>query len=290
MPRLSIIILSYNTKDITLKCLRSVYQSLNTDSEVIVVDNASTDGSKETLADFGHGRDNFRLIENKKNLGYPAGNNQAIKVAHGQYILLLNSDVIIKELNFDKVLNYLDENKNIGVLTVKVLLNNGQIDPASHRGFPTIWNSFCYFLKLEKLFSRVPFLNKVFCGYHLTWNNLNSIHEIDSPNGAFYLTRKDILDKIGGFDEHFFMYGEDLDLSYRIKRLGYKIVYYPHYQVTHLKYVSGLKKDDIVTKKTTKKYFFEAMKIFYQKHYASYSPTLLNKLIYFFIELKYRFS
>ncbi len=290
MLRLSIIILSYNTKDITLKCLESVYKSLNTNSEVIVVDNASTDGSQKALKDFSQGRENFRLIENKKNLGYPAGNNQAVKRASGQFILLLNSDVIIERLNFDKILNYLDEHKDTGVLTVRVLLNSGQIDPASHRGFPTVWNSFCYFLHLEKLFASVPFLNKIFCGYHLSWNNLNSIHEIDSPNGAFYLTRKDILDKVGGFDEHFFMYGEDLDLSYRIKKLGYKITYYPLYQVTHLKYVSGLKKDNIATKKATKKYFFEAMKIFYQKHYASTSPFLLNKLIYFFIELKYRFS
>ncbi len=281
MPKLSIIILSYNTAEITKKCLLSLFKSLNNDKaleyEVIVVDNGSTDKSVEMLKSGKVGK--LKLIENKENIGYPKGNNQALKSAQGKYILFLNSDVIIDKLRFGRLLNYFDSRPEVGVLTVRVNLSTGSIDPASHRGFPTLWNSFCYFFKLEKL-------GKIFGGYHLSYLDLSAIHEIDSPSGAFYLVRKEILDKVGGFDERFFMYGEDLDLSFRIKELGYKIIYYPLFRVTHLKYASGLKNGDGETKTTVKKHFYNAMKIFYEKHYSAVYPSLLNKLIYMLIDLK----
>jgi GT2 family glycosyltransferase len=293
MMKLSIIILSYNTKEVTERCLTSLLKSLphtkKLESEVIVVDNGSTDGSGEMLQRHKAHRV-LKVIKNNNNLGFAQANNQAIKVAKGQYILFLNSDVILNKINFIRLVNYLDTKKEVGVLTVKVQLPSGDIDPASHRGFPTVWNSFCYFFKLEKLLGRFPFIGRLFGGYHLAYLDLATAHEIDSPSGAFYLTRKKILDEVDGFDEQFFMYGEDLDLSYRIKEAGYKVLYYPLFSVTHLKYVSGLATVDEKVKNKIKKHFYQAMKIFYKKHYQDKNPQFLNQLIYFFIDLKNKFS
>lgn len=296
MTRLSVIILSYNTDKTTERCINSLIACTNIELEIIVVDNGSSDGSLKMLEFFKKklnrtgGEISFKLIVNHQNLGYPKGNNQGIKNAKGKYILFLNSDTIVKKINFKQLLNYLDSREDVGVLTVNVVLPSGKIDPASHRGFPTIWNSFCYFLKLEAVFKKIPIFNHLFGGYHLVNKDLRSIHEIDSPTGAFYLTRKSLLDRIGGFDENFFMYGEDLDLSYRVKKQGYKVLYYPLYKVVHLKYASGLGHIDFETRKQIKGHFFNAMKLFYKKHYQDRYPNYLNKLIYFLIDFKKKFS
>jgi len=126
----------------------------------------------------------------------------------------------------------------------------------------------------------------MFGGYHLTHLDLKSIHEIDSPTGAFFLVKKSILDKLGGFDEDFFFFGEDLDLSFRIKKLGYKIMYYPLFEVLHLKHASsGDNKKKIKTKSMTRYHFYDAMKIFYEKHYEIYNPKLVNVSIYFLLNI-----
>lgn len=285
MTGLSIIILSYNTKRVTRQCLQSLFKNLKKinklEWEVIVVDNGSKDGSLQMLENYKVHK-LIKLLKNKKNIGFAKANNQALKIAKGKYILFLNSDVIVEKVDFNKLIVYLDKNPKIGALTVKVRLPTGKIDPACHRGFPTPWNSFCYFSKLEKVFGKMPLIGRIFGGYHLAYLNLNTIHEVDSISGAFYFTRKDILKRLNGFDEKFFMYGEDIDLSLRIKKLGYKIFYYPLFQVTHLKYSSGLKKNN----KATKKHFYKAMKIFYQKHYAKHYPLIFNQLIYLLIDFK----
>lgn len=184
----------------------------------------------------------------------------------------------------------MEKNKDVGILTVKVLLTNEMIDPASHRGFPNLWNAFCYFSGLEKLLGKVPIVGRFFGGYHLTYLDLTTPHEIDSPTGAFFLTRKKILDDIGGFDEEFFMYGEDLDLAFRIKQLGYRVLYYPFYTVTHIKHASGLQNENGDVRKKMKESFYESMKIFYQKHYAKHYPALCNLLVYHVIDLKKKLS
>src|SRR3989339_798585 len=291
MIKLSVVILSYNTKDITKDCLEKLYKSLSNasfQSEIIIIDNASVDGSQEMISQskkiFAKRNVTFKTIFNQQNEGYPKGNNRGFHNATGEYILFLNSDVMIDTFHWDKVLKYLDEQTNIGALTVRVELPTKRIDPASHRGFPTIWNSFCYYAYLEAMTKHIHFLRRYFGGYHLTNLNLNTVHEIDSPSGAFYLTRKKILNELGGFDETFFMYGEDLDLSYRMKENGYKIVYYPHENVTHFKYQSGLK--NTVAQKKTKQYFYDSMRIFYRKHYEGENPWLIDQVVYFFIGLK----
>lgn len=293
MIDLSIIIVSYNTKETTKQCLDKLQEALSAagiKAEIIIADNSSTDGSVEMLKEVesqsASWRIKFKIILNKENLGFSKANNKALKIAEGKYILFLNSDVLIQNLNFEDLLYYLNKNSDVGALTVKVVLPSGKLDLASHRGFPTIWRSFAYFTKLGKLFSKIPLLSKYFCGYHLLNFDLNSIHEVEAISGAFYLTRKKILDNTGGFDEQFFMYGEDLDLSYQIKKMGYRIIYYPLFNVVHLKYQSGLKKGNKKTKTKTKIYFYDAMKLFYKKHFAAKNPEIANRLIYFFISLK----
>ena len=298
MPDLSVIVLSYNTKKLTLNTLTKLYKSLkssNINSEIVIVDNGSVDNSIEMLNRFKDARSYenivIKTIFNKKNMGYPKANNQGIEVSSGRNILFYNSDVLVENIDWKDLIHYFDNNQEVGVLTVKVLLTNNKIDPASHRGFPTVWNSFCYFSKLERVFGKIPGFNRLFGGYHMTYKSLNKIHEIDSPSGAFYLTRKKILDIVDGFDDKtFFLYGEDLDLSFRIKELGFKVLYYPKYSVLHLKSVSGLKKKDARIKNKTKDYFYDAMKSFYKKHYQSKYPNFISKIVYFFIDLKRRTS
>lgn len=297
MPQLSVIILSYNTKLVTKDSLGALARSVakqEVTAEAIVVDNDSQDGSVEMLQSYEKSQlpSNFsvRLILNKENAGYPKGNNQGIEVAKGKYILLLNSDAIIKEIDFQELFDYLDKNPQVGALTARLMLTTGTIDPASHRGFPTLWNSFCYFAGLEKVFGKVPLLNQLFGGYHLTYKNLSKIHEIDSPTGAFYLSPAEVFKKVGGFDDkNFFLYGEDLDLSFRIKEKGYKIIYYPKFEILHLKGSSGIKKTGKVQSKS-KDYFYQSMKIFYRKHYAQRHPQFVNNIVYSAIDLKKKLS
>jgi len=292
MLSLSVIIPSYNSRDITQDCLLKLkqnFQKYSLDYEVVVVDNGSTDGSPKMLTQLADTWKNLHLRLSEKNLGFTGGNNLGYSLTSGKYLLFLNSDVMVDDINFNDLLAFLDRYQNIGALTVKLMLNDQQIDPASHRGFPTIWRSFCYFFKLEKIFQHWPILGRYFGGYHLVDRNLNTIHEIDSPTGAFLLTRKEIFAKIKGFDEDFFMYGEDLDLSYRIKELGYKIIYYPLFKAYHLKGQSGInKKHDYQAVKKTRFYFYDAWRIFYKKHFDQKNNWLINQLIYLFIDFKAR--
>ncbi len=289
MKSLSIIIISFNTKSITKECLKKLknnFKKYPIDYEVIVVDNGSQDGSVEMLKNIEKKWSNLKLIIFKKNLGFGKGNNLGLKKATGRYILYLNSDAMVDDLDFNDLINLMDKYPDIGALTVKVVLPTGDIDPASHRGFPTLWRSFTYFSGLEKIFFKVPILNKIFGGYHLVHLNINEVHEIEAGTGAFLLVRKEILDKIGGFDEDYFAYGEDIEMAWQIKKLGYKILYYPLWQVLHLKSMSGLKKGDKVIRKKTSFYFYDSMKIFYKKHYAQKYPSFINKLVYWAIDFK----
>lgn len=293
MISLSIIIVSFNTKEITKKNLSSLRKDLikyPLEYEVIVVDNDSRDGSAEFLLDLEKNWNQLHVILSKKNLGFGLGNNLGLEKSNGKYILFLNSDAIISDIDFRDLIKIMEMQKEIGAMTVKVVLPTGEIDPASHRGFPTIWRSFTYFSGLEKVFANVPILNKMFGGYHLINMNLNNIHEIDVPTGAFLFTKKEILDKFGGFDKDYFAYGEDIEMAFQIKKLGYKIIYYPFWKVVHLKSVSGLKKDNLNIRKKTSYHFYDSMKIFYDKHYAKDHNWLTNKFVHLAIDIKKSFN
>lgn len=286
---ISVIIVSYNTANLTSECIASVSTSLKESHlkyEIIVVDNNSTDNTLKMIEDMQSKNMHLKLIKNETNKGFGAANNIGIKRATGDYVLLLNSDVVITSVDWQELIDYLRKNPSIGVLTVDVILKNGKRDMACHRGFPTIWRSFTYFTKLESLFGHIPFLARIFGGYHLLDRNFKTIHEIDSPTGAFYLTRKDILKTVKGFDEDYFMYGEDLDLSYKIKQNGYRVIFYPYYSVMHFKNQSGIKKGDTNIEKKTKAYFYDSMQIFYDKHYSHLHSVIINKIIHYVIRLK----
>lgn len=289
MPQLSIIIVSYNTASVTIQCIESILaaQKLHPcDLEILVVDNASTDDSVQNIRALK--QSSIRVFPQKNNLGFGKANNLALTHAKGEFILFLNSDTVVDALDLPSLIEYMRTHSTVGVLTVRVQLQNGDLDPASHRGFPTIWRSFTYFSRLEALTRSVPFLNRVFGGYHLSHLDRSSEHEIDSPSGAFFLTRKKILDQIGGFDEVFFMYGEDLDLAKRIKEAGYRVVFYPYQTITHLKGVSGMKNSNTKRSAATSRYFYEAMRIFYDKHYAANHSTLINSIMHWVISFKSR--
>ena len=286
-PSLSIIIVNFNTGKFLEKCLQSVVSSQFTlhSLEVIVVDNASSDGSEQAASKFS----GVSLIKNNQNLGFAAANNIGLKKAAGKYILLLNPDTLVEKDTFLKMIKFMEANLDVGVVTCKVLLPNGEIDWASHRGFPTPWNSLAYFLRLAKIFPKL----KLFSGYHQTYKDLSKIHQIDSPSGAFYLTRREVIAKVGLLDEDYFMYGEDLDWSYRIKKAGYKIAYNPEAKIIHYKGIaSGIKdhsvklsKADLESRVRAVESFYDTMKIFYQKHYQKKYPKFVKILVFFALNL-----
>ncbi|MCS7257875.1 MAG: glycosyltransferase family 2 protein [candidate division WOR-3 bacterium] len=285
---LSIIIVSYNTKEHLKSCLKSIYELFcSGQCEVIVVDNGSTDSSTTMI------KKQFpwvRLIENNKNIGYARATNQGIKFAKGEYILLLNPDTENIDHGIEKTFGFIKTNPEIQAVTCRVELPSGELDWACHRGFPTPWASLCYFLKLDRLFPRTPF----FCKYHLTYLPLDSIHEIDSPSGCFFLIKRTLLDKVGLLDEDYFCYGEDVDLAFRIKKANGKIFFYPHAKIVHYKGIaSGIKSHSQHISQASKRsrllaisYFYSAMWIFYKKHYKKIYPAFISYLVYIGIKLK----
>jgi GT2 family glycosyltransferase len=270
--KLSIIIVNYNVKHFLNQCIKSIENARkNIDLEIIVVDNNSIDDSVEMLKNVFP---SIKLILNKKNVGFSKANNQAIKQAKGKYILLLNPDTIIQENTLTETINYFDNNINIGAIGVKMIDGNGKFLPESKRSLPTPSSAFYKIFGLSKIFPK----SKKFSQYHLSYLDPDKINEIDVISGAFFMTKKEILDQIGMLDERFFMYGEDIDLSYRIQKIGYKNIYFPKTSIIHYKGES--------TKKTSVNYilmFYNAMMIFVKKHYSNKNAKPLVIMISFAI-------
>lgn len=265
---LSIIIVNYNVKYFIEQCLYSVEKAVkNIDSEIFVVDNNSVDGSCEMI------RSKFpwvRLIENKTNLGFSKANNQAIQISKGKYILLLNPDTVVEEDSFRKCIDFMNGHPDAGALGVKMIDGTGNFLPESKRALPRPDVAFYKIFGLASLFPR----SKVFGKYHLTYLDKDKIHEIDVLSGAFMFLRKEALDKTGMLDESYFMYGEDIDLSYRIQLSGYKNYYFPETTIIHYKGES--------TKKGSINYvlvFYRAMIIFANKHFSTKNARMFSLLI-----------
>ena len=271
--KLSIVIVNYNVKYFLEQCLYSVRAATtNLDAEVFVVDNHSSDDS---LAYLKPKFPEVIFIENPENVGFAKANNQAIGQAKGQYVLLLNPDTVVGEDSLRSLCYQMDEDKTIGALGVKMLNAEGHFLVESKRSFPSPWVSFCKLFGLAKLFPYSPFFSR----YNLPYLNPDKPHTVEVLAGAFMLLRHEALDKVGLLDESFFMYGEDIDLSYRIAQAGYKNLYYPE-RLLHYKGESA-KQDD-------KRYieaFYGAMLIFYQKYYPN-SSALLRGLIKMAVRLK----
>ena len=255
----------------TLISVQKALQSV--DGEIFVVDNNSVDGSVEMIkAKFPE----VQLIANQDNVGFSRANNQAIRLAKGQYVLLLNPDTVIQEDTLKKCCDVMDSRPVVGGLGVYMVDGKGNYLPESKRGLPTPWVAFYKIIGLSKLFPR----SQKFGRYHLGFLNRDQIHEIEVLSGAFMFLRKEVLDKIGMLDEDYFMYGEDIDLSYRITKAGYTNLYFPETRIIHYKGES--------TKKSTVNYvlvFYGAMIIFARKHfkgnYAGIFSAIIQGAIYF---------
>jgi O-antigen biosynthesis protein len=272
--KLSVIIVNYNVEYFLEQCLSSVHKAMQRmQTEVFVVDNNSVDSSVVMV------KEKFswvKLIENKENTGFSKANNQAIKLCCGEYVLLLNPDTIVEEDTFDKVVEFMDAHPQAGGLGVKMIDGKGNFLPESKRGLPTPGVAFYKIFGLSALFPK----SKTFGKYHLGFLDKDEVHEIEILSGAFMLMRKEALNQVGLLDETFFMYGEDIDLSYRIIKGGYKNYYFPKTRIIHYKGES--------TKKSSVNYvfvFYRAMIIFAQKHFSAKNARLfsfcINLAIYF---------
>lgn len=266
--KLSIVIVNYNVEHFLEQALLSVFKALkNMEAEVFVVDNNSVDHSLEMLAEkFPQ----VRVIANKENVGFARANNQAIRESTGEYVLLLNPDTVVEEDTFDKCIAFMDATPDAGGLGVKMVNGQGEFLPESKRGIPFPAVAFYKLFGLSKIFPQ----SHKFGSYHLTYLDNDEINAVEVLSGAFMLMRKKTLDEVGLLDEDYFMYGEDIDLSYRILKGGYKNYYFPKTRIIHYKGES--------TKKGSLNYvhvFYKAMQIFAQKHFSKNNAKLFNALI-----------
>lgn len=278
-PDLSVVILNYNTRDLTRVCLTTLLQSKlgPYTMEVIVADNGSTDNSADMIKKEFPG---VIFIQNGKNLGFAAGNNPGIRRAKGRYVLLLNTDTETPPGTIRTMIAFMDNHPEAGAATCKLLLPDGSMDPACHRGFPTPWVSLTYILKLERLFPKT----KLFGEYHQGYKDLSVDHEVDCIVGAFFLIRRETLREVGLLDEDYFMYGEDIDWAYRIRKKGWKILFTPSATILHKKKQSGRANTVKQRRVTTEIYFHKYNWLFYTKNYARvYGPWLT-----FFVDSFYK--
>lgn len=276
MIRLSVVIVSYNVKSYLLNCIRSVQKSAqHIQTEIIVVDNASADQSVEAVSrEFS----DVILIKNEVNRGFGSACNQGLTIANGKYLLILNPDTLVEEHAFEKLLGFGDENPDAGLIGCKILNEDGSLQLACRRSFPTPWIAFTRLSGLSKLFPK----SSLFSRYNLTFLDENRPYEVDAISGSFMLMSRYAYEKVGGFDERFFMYGEDLDLCFRIKQAGFKVVYRPEASIIHFKGKSVSPTVD------TQYHFFHAMKIFVQKHKLNHNR--MTGFLNLAISLHYIFS
>ena len=268
---LSVIILNYQTYELTKKAIESVLDNeYPFEVEILLVDNASPDRSGQKLKN--HFKDKIKFIQSHKNNGFAAGNNRALELATGKYQLLLNSDTVVWNDTLQNIYNYMEKNTDVGACGCRVLLKSGELDKACKRSFPNVKNSFF------RLF-HIPTKSKD-DNYNLTDLPDDGIYEIDCLTGAFMFIRKHALDEIGFLDEDFFMYGEDIDLCFRIKNAGWKIIYYGKSSITHFKGESSKKQKSKLLYE-----FYRAMYIYYKKHHAGESSFIVNAVVYLGIAL-----
>ncbi len=272
--QLSVIIVNFNVQYFLEQALLSVRKaSVGLRAEIFVVDNNSADGSVAMV------RERFpevQLIDNEDNVGFSVANNQAIRLATGKYILLLNPDTVVQEDTFHKCLDFMESHPEAGGLGVRMMDGAGKFLPESKRGFPSPFVAFCKAFGLSRLFPT----SRTFNRYHLGFLGEHDTNEIDVLAGAFMLLRRAALDEVGLLDEAFFMYGEDIDLSYRIVQGGWKNYYFPATSIIHYKGEST-KKGSLNYVKT----FYQAMIIFAKKHFhgsqAHFFVAILRFAIYF---------
>jgi N-acetylglucosaminyl-diphospho-decaprenol L-rhamnosyltransferase len=277
-----IVIVNYNTRELLKRCLDSVLSSEGLELRVCVVDNNSHDDSAAmVVSEYPQ----IELIHNETNIGYPAANNQGLRLlgfgsgldsqAPG-YALLLNSDTEVPPDAIARIIAFADGREEVGVVGPKLIRPNGSLDRACRRSFPTPEVSAYHMLGLSRLFPR----SRRFGRYNLTYLDENVTSEVDSVVGAFMLVRREALEQVGLLDEMFFMYGEDLDWAFRIKSAGWRVFYYPEVTVLHVKRASSRQNPRAPVE------FWRSMEIFYRKHYEAETPRVMHALILAAIRLQ----
>lgn len=268
---LSVVIVNYGTFELTKNTVNSILDySYPFSVEIIVVDNDSPDDSLSRLKQYFN--DKVRFISSSENRGFAAGNNIALRQLDSKYVLLLNSDTIVWQNTLESIFNYMEDNPGVGACGCQVLLEDNSLDKACKRSFPNVKNSFF------RLF-HIP-TNSSDDNYNLDDLDDDGVYEIDCLTGAFIFTRKEVLDEVGLLDETFFMYGEDIDFCYRIKKAGWPIIYYGKEKITHFKGASSKRQRPKLIYE-----FYRAMYIYYKKHHANEANIITNITVYFGIAL-----
>ncbi|MFC1606952.1 glycosyltransferase [Candidatus Latescibacterota bacterium] len=264
---LSIVIVSYNVSSFLDQALITLEEAARgIEHEVFVVDNASSDDS---VAMVREKHPNAVVIDNDENLGFAKANNIALKKASGRYVLLLNPDTVLRKDTLRTMIAFLDDHPDAGAAGCKVINPDGTLQLACRRGFPTPGVAFFKMVGLSNLFPR----SRTFGAYNMTYLDPETVTEVDAISGSFMMLRKEVLEEVGLLDEVFFMYGEDLDLCYRIKQGGWKIYYAPLTEIIHFK---GESTRTIPTIKGIR-IFYDAMQIFVNKHYAEKSRVSIPR-------------
>ncbi len=275
MVNLSIIIVSFNTKDFLEKCIKSVEKNTKgIKYEIIVVDNGSKDGSQEAIKKLPT-IPNLRLIENRTNLGFANGNNQGTKVAGGKYVLYLNSDTLILDNTLSEMVNWMDKNQKVGAASCMLKGKDGSLQGTGGY-FPTLIRVFSW-MTIQDI-PGVDFLIKPFHPFHgkSFFGKGESFYlrekELDWVTGAFLLARKEVIDEVGGWDEEYFMYMEEVDLCYRIKKAGWEVWYLPGWSIIHYGGKSSTSEFPLLAE-------YNGVKLFYKKHFPSWQYPILRFLL-----------
>lgn len=272
LMELSIIIVNKDTPDITKKAIESALQTIKeVEFEVVVVDNSSF--KENVIKPFN---EKVKIVKNVVNRGFGNACNIGVRNSSGEVILFLNSDTVLFQDTVDVAFSFFKKQEKVGALGVRQLLENGKLDAGCKRGFPTPLNSLYYFLGLSKIFPN----SKRFGAYQQTFIDEKDVVEVECISGAFMLIKKDVFNLVGGFDEDFFLYGEDVDLCYRLKQKGFKNIYYGKVSFLHYKNKSG--KNDIKVLES----FYNSMNIFYDKHYKNKYPFVVSFIVKMGISLK----
>jgi GT2 family glycosyltransferase len=273
--KLSIIIVNYNGEEILEDCIRSIYESSKSNNyEIIVVDNASVDNSRERICSK---YSDIYWIQNSENRGFAAGNNQGIRQASGEYIMLLNNDTIVLNGALEKLVEYLDNHSEAGAVGPRILNTDHTLQSSCRRGLPNAVNSFGYFTKLYKVFPK----SKSLGSYTMSYISDKIDHEVEVLSGAAMVVRKSVVDKIGGLDEGFFMHFEDVDWCYNIGKCGYKLYYIHSSEIIHLKGQSSkLRSRNVIED------FHNSLMYYYKKNFAAQKSPLTNSAVYSFISLR----
>ncbi len=272
---ISVVIVNYNTKKLCEQAVEAVLKnSEGLSTEVIVADNSSDKGEV-----FSYDDSRVKVFSGLPNKGFGTASNFGAEKALGRYILFLNSDTIMQAGTLKRAVSYMDEHPSAGCAGIRTILEDGSFDHGCKRGFPTPVNSFCYFLKLDRLFPK----NKTIGGYRLTYIDEREVAEVECVSGSFMLMPREVFFETKGFDDDIFMHGEDIDLCYRIRLTGRKIVYLGDVYMIHLKGRSSLHTKG----RESIKNFYNGITYVYDKYYNNKHGKIGTCLFHFAIKSKY---